>query len=360
VEPVLLAIAAIVLALVFLRGDGEDIVLLAVVVIAMALLFRHLEDRGRRPPGPPPGTPPYPPGAPPGGMPRPPYPGYRPPPSHAPPQSRAEPAAGQTTALTRPLPVWDDVPPPSVASPGGAPGPYGPLPPLPPPPPLLEPPLMPPPAPAPPAPRRRRREPSILGALTVSILLVALGVLATVDAAAAVDISARWYLALALGVIGVGLLVGTWLGRARWLIPLGVIATVGLLVVGAADVTFRGGAGDRLYQPATVDAIEPRYELGAGQIRLDMSDVDFTGRAAATTVELGVGEARITVPREVDVEIQVDVGLGDVEVLGRQDDDGVDVRMTVSDDGPDGSGGGELRLAVDVALGAVVVHRAAA
>ena len=59
--------------------------------------------------------------------------------------------------------------------------------------------------------------------MTFSLIFLALGVVAILDLLDVFPIGAAGYFAAALATIGLGLLVGTWFGRARWLIALGLV-----------------------------------------------------------------------------------------------------------------------------------------
>src|SRR5207247_1709189 len=90
-------------------------------------------------------------------------------------------------------------------------------------------------APAPPVPPRRgeRRERSPLGRTTFSVILIAAGAAVFLNQSDAFHISLEGFLAVALMLTGLGLVVGAWWGRARGLIALGILIT---LVLGAASV----------------------------------------------------------------------------------------------------------------------------
>jgi phage shock protein PspC (stress-responsive transcriptional regulator) len=335
IEGILLAAGAALLAILLIRhniGDGGDVALLLVIVIGGLLLLRNIDAR-RRPVGPVAG---FRPGGPP-----PAYPSARYPSPYGPYAGSGQPAPGPAGAgpLTTPMSAVG-APTAPLAAAGAAVPPYGYG--------------TPPPTPPPPVPRPA---PSVLGRLTLSALAVALGVLGLLDATTGHDISARHYLALALAVLGTGLLLGTLLGRARWLVWVGVPLTVALIATSTAEVVFRGGVGDRAFIPTTASAVAGRYEIGAGTMTVDLSGVDFTDRDIHTDVRVGVGDLRITVPRNVDVTIRVHAGIGDVRLFG-VDYSGAGVTQAVTDDGADGAGGGSLELVLNVSLGQVEVFRA--
>jgi phage shock protein PspC (stress-responsive transcriptional regulator) len=212
----------------------------------------------------------------------------------------------------------------------------------------------------PPPPPRKRRPPSVLGPLTWSLALIGLGALVLADFAGA-DIAFAAYPALALAIVGLGLLVGTWYGRSRGLIALGLVLAFGLGIGTVADVSrpYGGRLANHHISFTDVGQIRPTYDFGFGRTELDMSAVNFQERTIRTHIDMGVGELRIVVPRNVDVIANVQVGVGESDVFDRYED-GNDVHTQLRDDGPDGRGGGELELNIDQGLGRVEVRREAA
>lgn len=229
----------------------------------------------------------------------------------------------------------------------------------------------PPPPPAPPAPSvpdepsewsppPRRRPRSVLGRVTVGATLVVLGVLAGLDRAGALEMTARDTVAVALLVIGLGLVVGTWYGRARWLaIPGALLLLPGLVVSSAVhelDVPLDAGVGQRSYGTTAVAELEPLYELGVGELQLDLGELDLQGGEAATTARVGLGQIRVVVPDDATVSVTYEVTGGEVELFGN-DVQGARVERTEVFDGQ--PGGGELDLTVEVVYGQIEIVRAA-
>jgi phage shock protein PspC (stress-responsive transcriptional regulator) len=308
VQAALLVLAGLILAGVLAGGDGGDVFLLLVVIAGIVLLVRNLDERrDRRPPAPPPAAPP--PAA---------YQPYEPAPypyPYDPARTAAMPAGPPTATVVEPPPV----PPPPVKEP---------------------------------------KERSILGRLTLSALLVVLGVTAALDAGGAIEPQARHYLALAVGVLGIGLVVGAWRGRARGLVWLGLPLTVALVAVSTAEVSLEGGAGDRQYRPQSVAEVQDEYRVGVGNLQLDLTGVDFTGRSVVTSASAGLGNVEVRVPRDVDVEVVARAGIGEADLFDERVNGGS--QRTVVDTGPDGEGGGSLRLTLEVGGGRVEVDRASA
>jgi phage shock protein PspC (stress-responsive transcriptional regulator) len=266
-------------------------------------------------------------------------------------------AATSTYPVASPYPAAPGVPP----SPPGAPpvppppfAPYGPFVTPPPPPPAAPPTFG--PAPKPPKPRSR------LGLLTFSVMLLVLGGLAIANLAGA-NVVPVAFVAAALAVVGLGLIVGAWVGRSYWLIPLGLVLSLALGGGTVANNThspypwFR--VGDVTWAPPTVSAIRDSYRHNAGDGTLDLSDVDFSGTSGTVNVRVQVdlGSLRIILPSDVDTTVDATVDLGDAKVFHENWDGVGSETRTVTDLGDDGAGGGRIHITAIVHAGDLEVHR---
>ncbi len=209
----------------------------------------------------------------------------------------------------------------------------------------------------PPVPPRER---SILGRLTLALVFIALGVGMTLDQLDLISFTAATAAATALLIVGVGLVVGAWVGRARWLGLVGLALVPIVLATSLAsslDVSFAGGIGDRTFHATTIDDLEPGYELGAGQLTLDLRDLELDeGRGAFTQVRLGAGEMIVIVPRDLTVAVEAEAQVGQLRLPGI-DDEGTGLRReTVVGDA---NRPVDLRLDLRVGAGQIEVVTAA-
>ncbi|MET7670917.1 PspC domain-containing protein [Micromonospora luteifusca] len=215
------------------------------------------------------------------------------------------------------------------------------------------------PPPKPPKPPKRPRERSPLGAVTFSLIFLVLGVVALLDLLDVFAISASAYFAAALATIGLGLLVGTWFGRARWLIALGLVtaAALGTATVAESYDRIRGVDGAVTWAPTDYRDLADRYENSFGDAVLDLRGIDFAKRESQVTVAVNFGKATVVVPPNVDVTTVADVNAGDATIFGNRSG-GLDGRLQETTDlGIDGAGGGKLRLYIHVNAGNLEVTR---
>ena len=205
----------------------------------------------------------------------------------------------------------------------------------------------------PPAPRPDRGP--LLFWPTVALLAVALGTLGLLDVPGS-GIPDAAYPALALTVIGLMLVVGAWFGRPGGLILLGVITSVVLVGTSVAEPRFEG---DRVLDetPTTAVQVEDSYFVPAGQIRLDLSNIRDVERLDGRTIEVeaNAGEIVVTLPDNLDVDVDADVAVaGEVTILGEQRG-GTGVTMNRQIDGGDASP--EIHLNLDLVVGSIEVRQ---
>jgi hypothetical protein len=207
------------------------------------------------------------------------------------------------------------------------------------------------------APPRRSR----LGPLTTGVILVVLGAAWLLDQVGIVDVGVVDVLALVLLVTGLGLLVGTWWGRSRGLILLGVLLAVLLSAAGAVQTTAQnakalssGGVGQRTWAPGEADDVQPSYELGVGQATLDLSETAFDDELEVRAAT-GMGKLTVVVPQDVDVTVDGTIHLGRMELLGVPTSTIGTASQSVTDtvDQPQA----DLSLEVEMGMGKMVVQR---
>ena len=222
------------------------------------------------------------------------------------------------------------------------------------PPPAAAPPITAPdPTPAPPrAPRSR------LAAVVLAVLLVGGGFTWLVDAVDLVDVDWTDGLALGLVVVGVGLLIAAWHGRAWALVPVGLLFVLLIVVAETLVVPVDAGMGEQTEIVDTSAALARDHELFAGQLTLDLRDVPSSaGETATLEAAVGAGQLRVLVPADATVTVDADVRIGEVVSDGGPEANesgvGLDERFTL-----DGSTQGpEIDLDLFVGIGSLEVTR---
>lgn len=175
---------------------------------------------------------------------------------------------------------------------------------------------MPPPY-APPRPERPRRTASALGRITTAVILITIGIVWLLDRADALFPDPAHYAAIILGIAGLGLLVGTWFGRARGLIAIGIITLPFFLFFSYVDVPWNSGWGERTFRPTVAEDAGLSYRLAGGQLTIDLGDLDFGDRSEIDVrADLGFGEMRVIVPADVSIVADAEVIGGQIDLLG--------------------------------------------
>jgi hypothetical protein len=210
------------------------------------------------------------------------------------------------------------------------------------------------PAPPGPAAAAGRHGPAT-GTVLVGGLLVLVGIGWLLDAAG-VEVPWRAVLPAALIAVGLACVAGAFRGRQPALMVVGVALAVVLSLAAAADwdleVPLGGGVGDRTERPTT-PADLTGYELGVGNLVVDLRQLQLPPGTTRVQARVGVGELAVEVPQGVSVAVVARSGLGQVQALG-QEEGGLASRIdTVSE------AGGDRRLELDlrVGLGQVRVER---
>ena len=160
--------------------------------------------------------------------------------------------------------------------------------------------------------------------IAVAIGMVVLAIGGFLAAFTAAVLGGGWIVAAIVVVCGVALMAAAFAGGARWLMAPALLLALPLAGVAAADVKLEGGVGERMYRPADVSEIRSVYELGVGEMEIDLREVEFPAGDTRLRIDVGVGEVRVLLPRDVCAAPDVHVGAGQVRIGPRQQA-GVDV-----------------------------------
>ncbi len=207
------------------------------------------------------------------------------------------------------------------------------------------------------APQRVRppRDRSRLGVLTAGSAMIAVSVAVLLDGLGAITLDVGRFPALALVVLGAGLLVSAWWGRSRGAIVLGVLTLPVALVLSLIHFPFGGEIASRTLHPRRIDPFPTSQRLLAGELFIDLTRVAMAGSSRTLEIEMGAGAVHLIVPKDVTVHLDAEVGLGGLRVIGQPDRFGVDLIRDLTLPGE--PGGGVLVLRVDQGIGSLDLYR---
>lgn len=173
-------------------------------------------------------------------------------------------------------------------------------------------------------------------------------------------------LGVTLAVLGAGLVVGAFLRTGRGLVPIALLlcALTWAVVAAPLDRWQGNGFGELSAAPTTVTEVQPTYRRTAGEINLDLSNLDLAvppgGNAdpVRSFISMGAGDVEVRVPPNADLTLTSTAGAGDM-TFGDRSAGGLGSRLQVTDDlGADGVRSGQpLVLDVELGAGSLEVHR---
>jgi len=195
---------------------------------------------------------------------------------------------------------------------------------------------------------RSPRERSFITPTTLSVIALLAGAAILGDKVDLIGVTIPGFLAVALGLVGVGLLVSAWWGRAPGLIPVGIVVTMALAVTTAVNLGSWHGAGERIHRPEGTADLADAYRLGAGHMVVDLRDLELAEGSRELEIELTFGQLDVYIPSGPEVVISAENRMGQLTVLGESEEGlGNDIDSVVPAE-PGESG----RLEVDIAVGA--------
>ena len=212
-----------------------------------------------------------------------------------------------------------------------------------------------PPAPQKSAPPAAPPAKGLRGVKPAVVLLTGLAIAIAWLAGAAVPLM----LVIGLGTLGLGMLVGGFLGRTMGLLPLGILLALGV----AASTIFpsipRNFTDTNFVATPDkkIDATNTAYHFDGGSVHLDLTQASFAP-GAKVVVDGRVGEIVVKVPADVDVSGTATAQAGDVEAFG-QHKGGRNADVTLTNDlGADNKRGpASVTLDLDLKLGSIKVVR---
>lgn len=204
--------------------------------------------------------------------------------------------------------------------------------------------------PSPPVtPRSRTRRSVTLVTLAAALMVAGFGLAAGLHPATVG--------AVVLGILGLGMIAGAFLRGGRGLIGFAIPVALLTAITGLLPAGPWEGVSSIYRKPDSIAEVANNYGASIGSIHVDLRDLPMSDdRQVSTTMRMGLGHVEVQVPRAADVEVSCRSRVGSVQCLGEHRG-GTDPRVTTTDTGPDGPGGGLIRLDVTAETGRIEVTR---
>lgn len=206
----------------------------------------------------------------------------------------------------------------------------------------------------PPTPHRRRRERSYLGWLALGLSLAAVGVVLMLRSSGRIDLSTAQLLALPLTILGLSLLVGAFVGRARAVILLGVLLIPMVLVATMFPVPLTGSWGLHYVHLKRADQLRPAYRQAGGPLSIDLTRVATNEISAPIRAVVAVGDIQLTVTGDRPIVLRGRIGVGEIVFFGHSVG-GIGVERTLRSSPDDGRP--PLVLELETGIGHIQVMR---
>lgn len=204
--------------------------------------------------------------------------------------------------------------------------------------------------PAAPVRRRVKRPPSPLGWYVLGAMFGAIGLLALATNLRGIDVDPGQFFGVALTALGIGLVIGTWWGRARLLILLGVLMLPFAVTASFVTAPIEGGLGEHQFRPTTAAELRGEYRLVGGRLILDLTDIEASDDPIIIAASVAVGQIVVSLPADASVVLNAAVGAGELLVLGTwQSGSGLADRYVRDGNGP------SFVLELEAGVGSILV-----
>jgi hypothetical protein len=150
----------------------------------------------------------------------------------------------------------------------------------------------------------------------LAAVFVAVGLLAIVGNAPGLRVAPGQYLGAAILMLGIGLVVGAWWGRARLLILLGVLVLPVAATAAFVTVPLDGGVAAQWFQPRSVGELRPDYRLAGGDLQLDLTQLPAGSETVVIDASVGMGRLRVVVPADARLALDARVNGGRLSLFG--------------------------------------------
>jgi hypothetical protein len=198
----------------------------------------------------------------------------------------------------------------------------------------------------------RARSPLTLFTLAAASIAVGIGII--LGNLSVITLSVGQLSALSLMVVGGGLLVAAWWGRARWLIAVALLLIPVVLATSYIDMPPRGSVGSVHLRPRSESDIARRYNLLFGNITLDLTGLRPLTGTASTNINVAAGNVTVYVPERVNLRVAGHIEWGN-HTVGRGYQAGEDLSFSQTFEGKKGAG--TLDLDVNGGITSLYVER---
>lgn len=194
-----------------------------------------------------------------------------------------------------------------------------------------------------------------IGLLAVGMLLLIGGALWLLDVLGAAEIRFALVLPIFLTVIGLTLMIGAFRAPQAGLVVAGILVAVATVVAAITPPNaFHGGIGLQAVTITSQADLQPRYDVGVGELRLDLRNLRMT-ESAEVAASVGAGELTVILPPDMSVAIEASTGAGEIDLFG-QKTEGISRTLDYVSSDFD-TAPATLRLRLSVAAGDVEVRR---
>lgn len=167
---------------------------------------------------------------------------------------------------------------------------------------------------------RPPRERSYLGLATLSLAIIVGGILATLSWAGSAHIPLVVIFASMVAILGAGMIVGGFAGRAKWLtflaVPLLIMTMIASVLPSDLGNKLGHGAGQRYWTPTTLSDLATPYQLSVGDAQLDLTQLVVPPGSGPVAVDATVnfGTLKVVVPHDARVYVKAKVGIGQIGI----------------------------------------------
>ena len=205
-----------------------------------------------------------------------------------------------------------------------------------------------------PRPVRSPRERSPLGWIALGVALLAVGAAAIGVNLGIGHLTLQQYPAIALLVLSIGMLVGAFAGRARWLSVVAVMIVPFLLAASLIHVPLEGGYGDIYVRARTPGDVAGSYARVAGGLFFDLTGLQGDDGRFFTSVTTGVGDVSVLVPFDAHVVLSAEVGAGEIWI-GARNEEGAEIAVSDVRWEPKYGDGVTFEISAAVGIGTVTI-----